>query len=292
MGLGVITLMQKCVRVFLCLFLVISLAGCFSNPLSRFKAAEAKVAATQDKKEAVEEKIQSKAVPYVYGAFYSLGQDPEPSKWSVVAKKMTDSALTITGPPSFKDSLEFKTIVDGLLATNSALIKAAEVKLAVKNQEVIQLQGQIVGLEEKLTVVTRARDLVSENNAGLASKWAKLVKWFWIIIWIIGIGLGLHFLSFIVPSPYNSIFFCISALMGGFARILFRIFPLAKSYGKVVAEDVHLVTKTALTDVIKGVEKARQDPVVAEKLNTELKAAMDNDSKIEVTNIKRGLGNV
>lgn len=284
--------MIKFIRIFLCLFLVVSLAGCLSNPLSRFKSAEAKVAAAKDKKEKVEEKIESKAVPYTFGAQYALGKEENPSKPVVVAKSFLDSSLTITGPPSFKDSLEFKQIVDGLLATNQLVIKNAEKQLAAKNQEVIQLQGQVISLGEKLTIVEKIRDDISLKNSEMANRWNMLKRIFWWGVWIAGFFIASQILSQILPAPYGSIFGVLSLLGGLFIKIVSSVIPKTKEIGGVVAKSTYDSTNETLKQIILGVQKARQDESVAEKLDLELKAALDVSSKRKVTDLKRELGDI
>ena len=283
--------MKKFMGLFLCLFLAVSVAGCFSNPLDRLKRAQDKVEAAQTKKEKTEDKTWDKSIGYNFGAKYALEKVEDPPKQVTIAKSLLDNSLTITGPPSFRDSLEFKQIIDGLMDTNMVRIRAAEVKLAAKNNEVIQLQGQIEGLGRDLEKANSKYSAISLENAGLASKWAKLTKWFWIVVWTIGIGFVIHLLSFVIPPPFNSIFFCISALLGGIVKLITSLAPKAKEFGGVVSSKVHDLSEETLKDLVKSIAEIRKDKELAAKIDPILLDKTNaDDSRLKIRAIKDSLG--
>lgn len=268
--------MKRFISVFLCIFLAVSLAGCFSDPLSRLKNAQAKVEAAQTKKEKTEEKVVSKAVPYTFGALYSLGKVEEPSKPVIIAKNLLDSSLTITGPPSFRDSLEFKQIIDGLMDTNMVKIKAAEGRLAAKNQEVIQLQGQIEGLGKDLEKANSKFTQISLLNSEMANKWNLLKRIFWWGVAIAGLFILSEILSVALPQPYGSIFGILSFLGGLVVKFISSVMPRSKEIGSVVSKTTFDQSETALRHLILSINTARQDEELKKKLDPILK---DNTTK-------------
>lgn len=285
--------MQKCIRFFIVLLFSLTLTGCFSNPLSKFKSASEKVADTQDKKAKVEEKVSDKAKNYVFAADYALSKEVEPSKEVKVAKEMTGLSLSISGPPALKESLEFKNIVDGLLATNAAKIKLAEEQLSKKNQEVVGLQGQISVLQDKLTTAEKIKDKIASENSGLANKWNTLTRIFWIVVWTICVAAILHILSFIIPPPYNSVFSIISLLIGGFIKILMSLAPKAKEVANLVSKESHELSETTLKHLVGAIQEIRKDPEVADKVDSVLKDFTSKEtSRNKIIEVKKTLGHI
>jgi len=285
--------MQKCIRFFIVLLFSLTLTGCFSNPLSKFKSASDKVEATQDKKAKTEEKVSEKAKNYVFAADYALSKDPEPSKESKVAKEMTGLSLSVSGPPAMKDSLEFKSIVDGLLATNAAKIKLAEEQLNKKNQEVVGLQGQISVLQDKLGIAEKIKDKIAAENSGLANKWNTLTRIFWIIVYVACGAVVLHILSFIIPPPYNSVFSIISLLIGGFVKILMSLAPKAKDAANLVSKETHELSETTLKHLVGAIQEIRKDSNLVDKVDSVLKDFTSKEtSRNKIIEVKKTLGHI
>jgi hypothetical protein len=283
--------MQKCLKFFLCTFLVVILTGCIGNPLKKFNSATEKVVAVQEKKEKVEDKVAEKAIPYTFGAQYSLGKEENPSQPVTVAKNLLDSSLTITGPPSFKDSLEFKQIVDGLLATNQVIVKAAETKLVAKNQEVIGLQGQISVLEQKLGIAEKVKEKIAQENSSMANKWAFLKKIFWWSVWIAGFFILSQILSTVLPAPYGSVFGVLSFLGGLIIKGISSIIPKAKEFGGVVSSQAYNLSEKTLKELVKSIQEIRRDEELAAKIDPILLDKTNaEDSRLKIKEIKTQLG--
>src|SRR3990167_5561056 len=100
------------------IFILFFVTGCI-GPLKRFKAAENKTAAIEKKIEANKDQLLEKSKGYVFGADYSLGLDPAPSKYGTVAKSLTERSLEVTGPTVKSEVVILKEMVDNLLSTNA-----------------------------------------------------------------------------------------------------------------------------------------------------------------------------
>lgn len=283
---------MKHLRVFLLsFFLLFSTSGCFNNPLRNLQSANTKVEAATHKKEKAEEKISEKAKNYTFGADYALSLDTSPSKESIVAKEMTGLSLAVSGPPPMEEVTDYKGIVDGLLSTNNAKIKKSEAELAAKNKEVEVLQTKLVGLEDKLVKAESDKEKVVNENTDLASKWAKLTKIFWIVVYVAVFGLIAHILNLILPAPYNSIFGIVSAILGLFTKGIIKIAPAAKETAGLISKEVHDTSKEALEHLVAAIEDARTKGNLADKLDPFLRDHTTKDGSREVIkDTKRELG--
>ena len=282
---------MKYAQVFLLSFFLLFNNGCFSNPFRNYEKAKEKVISVEKKKDQTEDKIQEKSKNYVYAADFALSQDPAPSKQSVVAKEMTGMSLAISGPPEVKEITEFKNIVNGLLSTNAVKLKEAESQLNAKNKEIEKLQNQLIDIDKKLTKANDDKEKVDKENAGLASKWAALVKYVKIFVYFVIGCIVIHILSFIIPPPYNSIFGIISAIIGLFTKGLLKVAPAAKETAGIVAKEVHDSSKEALEHLVAAIEEARKTKGLATDLDPILLNHTSKDGSREIIkDIKRELG--
>ena len=275
---------------FVCSVLIFISVGCFSLPSLKQASAEKKTAKIEQQIDKNSDSALEKIKNYSYAANYSLSLDPSPNKFSEVASDMTSKALIVSGPPTMKESSEFKSIVKGLVSTNDIEVMKAQKALDIKDAEVVRLQGELVILNTKLDKQQEKNTELAKANASLGDFLARIKHWlFWGMI-IVGILIAIHVLSVILPPPYNQPFHLVSLIFGLLGKAVAKFAPKAMEFASVVPKKAFDKSEHALQQVVTAVEEAREDPSLKQKLDPILLDKTDSDtSRPKIEEIKKSL---
>lgn len=278
-------------RIIISLACLLLLSGC-ANPFKKQTRAIAQSQKVENQILQYERDLVDKGKTYVYGADHSLSLDTNRNIYSNVAKDMTERSLLALGNPDVKEAQNVKEIVGGLVSSNKLNKFIAEQKLQSIDDQVVRSQNKIDKLEEELGITQdRERKLALEHSA-LANKWVLLKRIFWIGVWVIGIAVLIHILSFILPPPYNSLFGIVSGFVGFFAKGAFKLAPKAQEFAGVVGKSVFDTSEKTLKQLVEVIQEARdRDPDVKNKLDPMLKDATDKETtRPKIAAVKKELG--
>jgi len=239
-------------------------------------------------------KTDKKAIGFTYGADWSLSLDPEPSRYSVTAKSMTERSLLSSGMPDIQTALEFQKIVQGLVSSNFFIQKEAKTQLYKKELEVSRLQSQSEMLEIKLGKAEDKAKVVAEANASLANKWSRLMIWGKLIIGVVIFGFVLRLVAAVLPPPYSGIGGIIDITFGSIFKLITRAMPKVKEYANVVGKETFDVSEKTLTSLVGAIQQARDKHLdIKEKIDPILRDFTDKEiSRPKITEIKESLGHV
>ena len=284
--------MKRYSSIILICLISLCLLGC-QSPFAKWFKADKKVDEVKQEITKNEDVAVEKTKGFIYGADISLELDPSPSIFSQTAEKFTDRARLTLGEPKMEEAVVIKEIVSNLTSTNQELVIKGTEQLSEKDKEIIDLQQNITGLEEKLAVKESKLQAVSQENAKLATTWATIKKWFFGIIWVVGIGLVLSVVSKFLPPPYSSIIGIVAAPIGLFIKFIHGLVPAAKDFAGVVAKTTYDETNKALKQVVESIQEAKtKDKPVFDKLEPFLKEITDTDVRQTITKKLQELGYV
>jgi hypothetical protein len=247
------------------LIALLFLPACWS-PESRNKRAEEKIDKTQKAIDSAQEGIGKKGGSFTYAADYTLSLDPTPSKYSSLAKELTGRSLLSLGLPQAEEARELRVMVLNLLSTNEALRVQGEAALATKDKELGRLQSQLGSLQGKLEKAQEDFRKVADENSLLAGKWSRLVHFFWIVVWAVGIAVALRVVSAFLPFPYNSVGNILDFLFGAVGKMIFRAMPAAQKAAGVVSSDVHDLFTGTVHAIANVKESLRTKDIESEQL--------------------------
>jgi hypothetical protein len=239
----------------ICMIISSLLVGCalFRDPTGSWNKATDKVEAVQKAIDKNEDARTTAARNYVYATQVVLKDDPSTNRHHEVASDLNEKALVTLGPPSMADVVYLQAMVKNLLATNTAIIIRGEQQLAELDNTVIALQKANAKLQLNLEKAEQKVLDVGTTNAGFASKWTTLMKFFWWIVYAFVGAIIIKILAVLVPAPYNSFFGIIDYVIGGFIRFIFKLAPKAMETAKVVGTEY----KVAMEHVVTSIEDAK-----------------------------------
>ena len=267
-------------NVFLGSLLIFSLflSGC-QSPLVKWIKGEKAVTSTKQEITKLDNKLQDDVISYIYGADFALSLNPTNNIYTSTAKKMTEKALVVSGPPPMSEVNRLQQIIRDLTSTNAQNIIRGEKELANKDAEVILAQGKIDKLQEKLVVQEEKLKDVNKENATLASKWARLVSIFWWIVWVAVIGLVLSILGRVLPPPYNNIVQIISIPISFIVKFIIGLMPSIKKTAGVVSTEIHDLSHGTLEKLVLSIQELKKSdpeayaslqPILKEKINPDI----------------------
>ncbi|MEK6883571.1 MAG: hypothetical protein AABY22_28340 [Nanoarchaeota archaeon] len=269
------------------------LTGCLGGrPIWRQNKSEKALENAKYQLENNRQKLSDKSIGFTYGADWSLALDPEPSRYSIAAKDLTERSLLASGYPDIKTAFDFQRIAHGLVSSNYFSQKEAKVLLDRKDEEVVKLQAKAQYLETKVGEAEDKAKKVAEDNSVLASKYVKWVRLFWGLVWIAGIGFILSMVAKLLPPPYNYALGIFPMLIGGIFKIFHGLFPETKRFAAVVSKETNDIAEKTLSDIIKSVQIARkQYPDIQTNLDPILLSNTDKEiSRPKITKVKEILG--
>lgn len=213
--------------------------GCvlFRNPMKNLANANAKIEKTENKIDVNTDKIIEQGRKYVYATKISLELDPSTNKLHELASDFNEKALITLGNPSMEAIVVLREMVDNLISTNKSLVAQGEVKLKELDKTIIKLQTEKTGLETLLTEAQNKYEKVAKENSGLAQNWARIMKIFWGVIYLIVGTFILRLISAILPPPYSSISFLFSIPISLITKVLHGFAPEAKEMAGVVSKE-------------------------------------------------------
>lgn len=288
--------MSKFLNIILLASVLSFSSGCalFRNPLASWQKAETKVEEKQKKIEANKDAVIEQGKNYVYATKLALQADPSTNQYHAVETKLNDRAVATLGTPDIVEIVRLETLVKNLLSTNTAIIIKGEQQLAEQDSRVKNLQSERNELLGQLETAQTKLTKIGTENAGLAQKWANLVKVFWWIVYGFIFVIVIKILSAILPPPYNSIVSIISVPIGLIIKGIHGCIPEAKKVAGVVASQTYDTTKLALQHIVEAIEEAKvQKPDVAKELVPFLKDATSKEiTRPLITEIKKEMGYV
>jgi len=272
------------------------LSGCamFRNPLGSWNKATDKADAAAAEVQKNEDKQVDSARNYVYGTQLALEANPQTNRATEVASSLNERAMLTLGPPEMESALKLQAMVDNLLSTNKAIILKGEKELANMDAQIVDLQKENASLQLKLDKAEQKVESIGQVNAGLAQKWASLVKIFWWIVYGVIAVFVIKILSVVLPPPYNSIVSIIAVPIGLVIKGIHGIVPEAKKAAGVIAEGTYNNTKQTLQHIITAIEEAKRDkPETVKEIVPYLQQETSSEvSKPLITDVKRELGYV
>lgn len=278
-------------------YLLFILLACFvitgcQTPIGKFLGLSKKVETTKQDIAKNNDKLNNDVISYVYGADFALSLDKNPNIYSSTAKNMTDHALVISGPPSLSEVNRLKEIVNNLTSTNKDLVLKGEKQLKEKDNEVIVLQKQNEELSNKLIKQEEKLKEVNQENANLASKWARVITIFWWSVWIISAGFILSIIGKILPPPYNNIAAILGIPIGFVVKLFIGLLPSIKESAGVVAAKLHDESQITLEKLVLSIEELRKTkPQAFGELEPILKNKTDSEiTRPKIQSIKQDYG--
>ena len=230
----------------------------FRNPSGSFDKAVTKVNNTKTAIQANEDSTVVQAKSYIYAADYTLGLDPTPDKYNLVAKGFTSRSVITLGVPSMSEVNELRETVTNLLSTNALLVAKGQRELAARDAAVVALQKENENLQGKLEQAQSKVISVGEANSIMADKWNRLLKFFW---WGVYIFLGMiafRVLAAVLPPPYNSIVAIVALPFSLVLKGVHALIPEAREAAGWVGNEYRTATQN-LVVAVNDLKKNNQD---------------------------------
>jgi hypothetical protein len=129
---------------------------------------------------------------------------------------------------------------------------------------------------------------VGTVNAGYASKWTTLIKFFWYAVYMVIGVFVIKILSVVLPPPYNSIVGIIALPIGIVTKLLHSMVPEAKAIAGVVSAEY----KTGTQDLVTIIQKLKDThPELRKEIADAVYAGTDSTtSAIAINKAKSDLG--
>lgn len=282
--------MNRIICIVLLLGIMYGGSGCalFRNPLKSWTKAETKVEEKQKKIDTNQDAITDQGKNYVYATKLALQADPSTNVYHKVETQLNDKAVATLGPPDMAEIVRLEAMVNNLLSTNQALVTQGQKQLATQDALVVNLQTQRDSLQGQLDTAQAKLTKVGTENAGLAQKWATLVKIFWWIIYGIIFVFVIKILAVVLPPPYNSIVGIIAMPIGIVTKLLHSLVPEAKAVAGVVSAEY----KTGTQDLVSIIQKLKEaHPELRKEIGDAVYAGTDSTtSAIAINKAKSDLG--
>lgn len=244
--------MKKLCCFLLILMVSLTFVGCFS-PISRHDSSLAKVEKYEKQIESQQLISSELGAQYVHGADYALSLETNKTPVVEVAKQLTERSVVALPSLTASNQFQVRTMVDNLVSTDEAINAKGRLALLTKDRRLSVAQEKIKALEDKLEAAeSRFRD-VTQENAAMANRWYTMIKWIKIVIWTVIICIVLRIITVVLPPPYNSIGYIFDYIIGGFYKIVSKLFSAANTAAGVVNSNV----KTAFVGVLEGVQNAK-----------------------------------
>ena len=178
------------------------LVGC-QTPLGKFNKQKQVVDNIQKQEDANKQKQIESGRTFVYAADQALQKDPAPSPQSQVAKQMTTRGVTALGPPQMENAMKSDQMVTGLLSTDPKEVQKGQQILSTLDKDLVALQNQNRLLRGQLGDAQQKLDIVNQENALQATKYASLMgKVYWIIgivIFVVVLVIGFKIVTMVAP---------------------------------------------------------------------------------------------
>ena len=171
--------------------ILLMMVGC-QTPLGKFNKQKEVVDNIQRKENVNKDKQIESGRTFVYAADQALQKDPAPSAESKVAKQMTTRGVTALGPPQMENAMKSDQMVTGLLSTDPKEVAKGQQILSTLDKDLVALQNQNRLLRGQLGDAQQKLDVVNQENALQATKYASLMgKVYWIVGLIIFVVVGM-----------------------------------------------------------------------------------------------------
>ena len=282
--------MKKFIQISLIAAMLMTLTGCalFRNPLAGWAKATTKVESVQQKQDANQDALVEKGKNYVYGTKLVLDADPSTNVYHSLATEFNDKAIATLGTPTMDQITMLQTMVKNLLSTNTQLIIKGEKQLASMDAKVADLQEVNKELDQQLNKANQKLEAVGTANAGLAQKWANVVRWVWYFIYGAIFVAIIKVLAVVLPPPYNSIVGLIAVPFGLVSKLIHSLIPEAKAVAGVVSENY----KTATEDLVSTIQKLKDaHPELHKEISATVLASTDsNTSAVAINDAKTSVG--
>ena len=282
--------MNRIICIVLMLGLMWGGTGCalFRNPSKSWDKATAKAEVAQNKVDANEKAQIEKGKGYVYATKLALDADPSTNRFHEVESLLNDKALVTLGNPTMEEENALRLMVSNLLSTNQQLVVKGHKELAAKDAEVIALQQQNATLQTSLDKANEKVIAVGTTNAGLAQKWATVMKIFWWCVYGVIFIIVVKVLAVVLPPPYNSIVGIIAMPIGVITKLLHSLVPEAKAVAGVVSAEY----KTGTQDLVAIIQKLKEThPELRKEISDAVYAGTDSTtSAIAINKAKSDLG--
>ncbi len=287
-------------RLFLSLITCVLLAGCALNPLNwglpskKAERAENRVVKTEKAIDQNKEDLHGKSVESVFAADLTLALDPDPNRYSQVAKNFTGRSLLITGTPDLKVAKEYEGIVKGLISTNQLLVEKAEKALDAKDKDIYKLQAKTKILEETLEKKDTALRELAIKNGELANFKVLLFRYIKFAIY----GIIFCFIASIItnhlPPPYNLLSAPFNVILGGAGKMVYGLFPKVREISGSVSTQAYQTSENTLKALVNSIEQIRtkKPEVFSGHLEDVLKSVLDRENREKVIDIKKELGKI
>lgn len=277
----------KSYLIFGLVLLVLSGCSMFRNPLSSWNSANKKVDSIEQKVQVNEDKTVNQAKQYVFAADLTLRSDPNPNKFNFLAQDFTGKTITTLGQPTMEETIMLRKMVSDLLSTNQQIIAKGQKNLAALDKQLIELQEENVNLQTSLVQAQTKLETVGTANAGLAQKWATLLKFFWGAVYlVIGIFV-LKIISAVLPPPWNSIVGLAAVIPAFFIKVVGSLIPEAKTMAGVVSKNY----KTSTEDLVTVIQKLKEShPELHTEISEKVYSNTDSDtSAVAINEAKKTL---
>jgi hypothetical protein len=182
--------------------ILLVMAGC-QTPLGKFNKQKNVVENIQRQEDTNKDQQIESGRTFVYAADQALQKDPAPSAESKVAKKMTTRGVTALGPPQMENAMKSDQMVAGLLSTDPKEVAKGQQILSTLDKGLVALQNQNRLLRGQLGDAQQRLDVVNQDNALQATKYASLMgKVYWIIgvvIFVVALIIGFKIVTAVAP---------------------------------------------------------------------------------------------
>lgn len=223
---------------------------------------------------------------YTMASGHVLGMDPDPTKFTQVAKSMLDRAeLAFNAadvmPPS-AEVLKLRAMVEGLVSTNAQIQLQASNSLALRDKLLAASETRALKLEKDAIRLQEERDKQDRENAALADKWARMIR----LLWYAGIGLVaiivlpliLRVASMFVPA-LAGLDVLVQRATGKLVKGVTTVMPKAVDGAGLVVREQYDRLDGAFASIVDGVEEFKKSkPEAADELNLKLLKATRSTS--------------
>lgn len=265
-------------------------SGCalFRNPTKSWTKATTNVEEKQKALDANQDATVEQSKNYVYATKLALQADPATNRYHEVETKLNDRAVATLGTPQMEEIVKLEAMVKNLLSTNQQIIIKGEKQLAEQDSVVKDLQSENTDLKAQLGDAQEKLVKVGTTNAGLAQKWATVMKIFWWCVYGAIFIVVIKVLAVVLPPPYNSIVGIIAMPIGIITKLLHSLVPEAKAVAGVVSAEY----KTGTQDLVSIIQKLKEShPELRKEIGDAVYAGTDSTtSAVAINKAKSDLG--